>query len=82
MYATKFLHSLIRIGIGHNKFLMNFIIGLVVDQLGDENKNIAAIALATLQEACDSKVYTKKIIKLPFYLDTLLFALGFRLIRF
>nr|UTM63730.1 Rictor [Riptortus pedestris] len=62
LYATKILHSLIRIGIGHDKSLMTFIIGLVVCQAGDPDRNIAKVALDTLQEATHCKEYVEAIV--------------------
>lgn len=62
LYATKILHSLIRIGIGHDKSLMTFIIGLIVCQAGDSDKNVAKVALDTLQEATHCKEYVEAIV--------------------
>ncbi|KAL1116469.1 hypothetical protein AAG570_004942, partial [Ranatra chinensis] len=63
MYATRMLHTLVRIGIWHDKSLMKFILGLVVDQLRDGDRAIAAVALNTLQEACDSKEYVEAVVE-------------------
>ncbi|CAH1405995.1 unnamed protein product [Nezara viridula] len=62
LYATKILHTLIRIGIGHNKSLMNFVIGLIVCQAGDPDRNVSQAALETLQEAAYCKEYVEEIV--------------------
>lgn len=56
LYATKMIHAILRIGVGENKQLTSFLIGLIVEQLSDEDRNVAAVALNALQEASHSKV--------------------------
>uniref|UniRef100_A0A0A9VSI4 Rapamycin-insensitive companion of mTOR n=2 Tax=Lygus hesperus TaxID=30085 RepID=A0A0A9VSI4_LYGHE len=63
MYATKALHAMLRVGVGHDKSLMTFLIGLIVDQLSDEDRNVAAMALSALQEASYCKEYIEAIVE-------------------
>ncbi|BES92555.1 Rapamycin-insensitive companion of [Nesidiocoris tenuis] len=62
MYATKALHAMLRIGVGHDKSLTTFLIGLIVDQLSDEDRYVAAVALNALQEASYCKEYIEAIV--------------------
>ncbi|XP_014239263.1 rapamycin-insensitive companion of mTOR isoform X2 [Cimex lectularius] len=63
LYATKSLHAMMRIGVGHDRQLMSFLVGLIVDQLSDEDRNVAAVALNAIQEASHSKEYVEAIVE-------------------
>ncbi|XP_073992132.1 rapamycin-insensitive companion of Tor isoform X2 [Rhodnius prolixus] len=63
LYATKMIHAILRIGVGENKQLTSFLIGLIVEQLSDEDRNVAAVALNALQEASHSKEYVEAIVE-------------------
>ncbi|CAA9993997.1 unnamed protein product [Nesidiocoris tenuis] len=65
MYATKALHAMLRIGVGHDKSLTTFLIGLIVDQLSDEDRYVAAVALNALQEASYCKNDKSPLFDLP-----------------
>lgn len=56
LYATKFLHVLLRTPLRKHRDYVSWVIELLVNQLYDENKAISLAAINALDEACDCKV--------------------------
>lgn len=56
LYATKFLHILLRTSASNHVSFRNWSIEMLTNQLYDENQTIKMIALNALNEAADNEV--------------------------
>uniref|UniRef100_A0A1B6C0I0 Rapamycin-insensitive companion of mTOR domain-containing protein n=1 Tax=Clastoptera arizonana TaxID=38151 RepID=A0A1B6C0I0_9HEMI len=62
LFATKFLHVLLRTPIRKHKDYFTWVIEILVNQLYDENKTVSLAAINALDEACDCKEYLETMI--------------------
>lgn len=56
LYATKFLHVLLRTSASKHESFRNWAIEMLVNQLYDENQSVSMVALNALNEASDNRV--------------------------